>query len=61
MCSTPTLSLLYLSHPFEIEIVASQFSVRVVLMHDGHPMAYHLETFPKSKGNTPLMIESCMH
>jgi hypothetical protein len=44
LCSSPTLSLLDLQHPFEIETNDSNYVVGIVLTQHDHPVAYHSET-----------------
>ena len=39
------LTLPDLQQPFEIETDASEYDIGVVLTQQGHPMAYHSDTF----------------
>ena len=43
LCSSPTLSVPDLQHPFEIEIDASDYAVGIVLTQHDHPVVYHSE------------------
>eukprot|EP00253_Pinus_taeda_P026678 PITA_26678 len=44
LCSAPMLTLPNLQQPFEIETDASDYAIGVVLIQQGHPLAYHSET-----------------
>ena len=45
------LTLPDLSQPFEIETDASKVALGAVLKQNGHPVAYHSETFSSAKLN----------
>eukprot|EP00253_Pinus_taeda_P033433 PITA_33433 len=45
LCSAPVLTLPDLQQPFEVKKDASNYAIGAVLTEQGHPVAYHSETF----------------
>jgi hypothetical protein len=51
LVATPILALPNFARPFVIETDATDSSIRVVLMQDGHPLAFLSKALgPKSRG-----------
>jgi hypothetical protein len=40
LVSTPLLKMPYFEHSFEVQMDASDFSIRGILSQEGHPVAY---------------------
>ena len=51
--SAPTIALLDLRQPFEIQTDASDYAMGVVLLQHGKPIAFHSETFNGAVVNYP--------
>ena len=51
--SAPVLTLPDLQQPFEIETDASDYAIGAVLTQQGHPVAYHSETFSETVRKYP--------
>lgn len=54
------LALPNMQRPFELEADASGYAMGVVLMQDGHPMAYHSELFRGLKRTIQHMTMNCL-
>ena len=58
--SAPVIKLPYLQQLFEIKTYASDYAIGAVLTQQGHPVAYHSETFSDTVQKYPTYDKECI-